>query len=804
MTNENTWVGKVLSDRYEIRGELGSGGMAVVYRALDRKLAREVAVKVMRKEVSAALGSDRFLKEIRLLSSLTHSNIVGLIDSGEFEGALYYVMPIITGESLKNRIAREGSLPLEDAISIAVDVARALSHAHAFGIVHRDIKPDNIMLAGGSALVADFGIAKAIGESGSEKLTATGIAIGTVAYMSPEQAHGENVDHRSDQYSLASVLYEMLLGDPPFAGISAQALLARKSTETARPLRSVRETVSPKLEEVVLRALSRHPADRYPTLKDFAEEVTSVPARATADQIAAVTGDGAVARFADVASVAHGRKRFLGVATVPIAVAVVLAIVLGVRKIGPADRTAGTPVRIAFLACNADRDMQPLAEGAINAIVGRLQRVALAVPLTTGAIGRMTAAGDDPTVIADSLDADLISGCSIEDGNLQLTLWDRSGTEIWQGSFDASQPGEEQITLRLLEVMSISPQPEELAAIRSYRSASLIADSLYRLSLNYNPMFNDSLNTVKMELLNKAIEADSTFAPAWAALSVAHTIRYRNLGTLHEPGVERRAAVRTALVATRLNSRIPDSHLALGQTQAWMDFDLEAARASFEAAHSLAPYNPVALVLLAFLAAWTGHPDSAMALVDRSSEVQPLDQLGTLTHGFIYYLAGTYEEAIEDYRWINQIANGDPANGLLIWVLIENGQIPEAREVAARTCTADAPAFPACFGSAFVDAASGDRERVFAWIDQYRQEIEGGVYARIGKTNWHFNDDFAAAELLAMVGEVDSSFVHLEEAYLGGSAYLTRFRVDPHFRNLRHDARFEELALRIGLPALAN
>jgi len=245
--------------------------MATVFRALDVKHGRTVAVKVLHPELSEALGPERFLREVRITAKLSHPHILPLLDSGASDGLLYYVMPFVEGESLRDRLVREGQLPVGDALRIAREVADALGNAHSLGIVHRDVKPENILLQGGHALVADFGIARAF-DGADHQLTNTGIAIGTPLYMSPEQAHGEvTVDGRSDIYSLASVLFEMLTGEPPFVGPNAMAITTKKLTETPPPLRTRRNTVSASTEVAIARALARAPADRFRTAQEFAE-----------------------------------------------------------------------------------------------------------------------------------------------------------------------------------------------------------------------------------------------------------------------------------------------------------------------------------------------------------------------------------------------------------------------------------------------------------------------------------------------------------------------------------------------------
>ena len=245
--------------------------MAIVYLAQDLKHRRQVAIKVLRPELAAALGRDRFLREVTTTANLRHPHILPLFDSGEADEFLFYVMPLVEGESLRERMGREKQLPLDDALQIAREVADALDHAHAHGLIHRDIKPGNILLENGHAVVADFGIAKAITVASSEALTETGLSLGTPLYMSPEQGAGENMDGRSDQYALACVLYEMLAGEPPFTGRTAQAILARRLTEPVPPLRAVRESVPVHVEQAINRALSKSPADRFATASQFAE-----------------------------------------------------------------------------------------------------------------------------------------------------------------------------------------------------------------------------------------------------------------------------------------------------------------------------------------------------------------------------------------------------------------------------------------------------------------------------------------------------------------------------------------------------
>jgi len=260
-----------LEDRYAIDREIGRGGMAVVYQATDLKHGRDVAIKVLLPELTASLGAERFLREIETAAKLNHPHILPLHDSGEADGFLFYVMPYVDGESLQVRLDREGALPIDESLQIAREVAGALAYAHRNDVVHRDVKPANVLLSEGHAVIADFGIARAISEAGGERITGTGMMMGSPIYMSPEQVSGEQeVDGRSDIYSLACMLYEMIAGKPPFEGASLQGILARRLVEEPPPLSEAREDTPPGVVEAVMRALATQRRDRYREATDFA------------------------------------------------------------------------------------------------------------------------------------------------------------------------------------------------------------------------------------------------------------------------------------------------------------------------------------------------------------------------------------------------------------------------------------------------------------------------------------------------------------------------------------------------------
>src|SRR5881628_1460428 len=362
-----------LQDRYGLQRELGRGGMATVFLAEDLKHHRQVAIKVLHPEISEAIGVDRFLREIEIAARLQHPHILPLYDSGSAGPYLFYVMPYVEGESLRDLLDREKQLSQEDTIRITTEVASALGYAHAHGVVHRDIKPENILLSGGTAVVADFGIARAAAGGSDKPLTQTGTVIGTPAYMSPEQSTGAvAIDGRSDQYSLACVVYEMLVGEPPFTGPTAQAVIARHSLDMVSPPSIVRSTIPDAVEAAILRALSKLPADRYSTTALFAEALNT-PSAAT----------GSVRRATLAGARAH---RPFWRRALPAAGAVALVLVAAVATLVVRQRAApraGTeggldPRRVAVLYfedLSAGKKLGYVADGLTEALIDALSQV---------------------------------------------------------------------------------------------------------------------------------------------------------------------------------------------------------------------------------------------------------------------------------------------------------------------------------------------------------------------------------------------------------------------------------------------
>ena len=339
MRDHRERLGQALSGRYRLEQEVGAGGMATVYLAHDVRHDRRVAIKVLRPELSAIIGAERFLSEIRTTANLQHPHILALFDSGEVDGTVFYVMPYVEGESLRDRLNREKQLPVPEAVRIASEVASALDYAHRRGVIHRDIKPENILLHDGQALVADFGIALAATGSGDSRMTETGISLGTPTYMSPEQATGgRHLDARTDVYALGCVLYEMLAGEAPFTGPTPQSVVARVMTDEPRRLTDHRKTVPAHVDAAVRRALQKLPADRFASAREFADALLQPDSGALASAEPVTTGRYSTRWLRTSAFV-----------VVAAAVAALLGWLAGRRAAGPHQEDA-TPSRLAMLA----------------------------------------------------------------------------------------------------------------------------------------------------------------------------------------------------------------------------------------------------------------------------------------------------------------------------------------------------------------------------------------------------------------------------------------------------------------------
>ena len=444
-----------LADRYTLDRELGRGGMATVFLATDIKHDREVAIKVLHPELSASIGAERFEREIKLAAKLQHPHILGMYDSGAADGLLYYVMPFVKGESLRDRLDREGQLPIDDAIQLILEVADALGHAHSQGIVHRDIKPENVLVANGHALVADFGIARAAQEAGGQKLTQTGMAVGTPVYMSPEQAVGDPVGPTSDLYSLGCMLYELLAGEPPFTAKNSQALMARHAMEAVPSIRIVRNTVPEEVEDTIFAAMAKVPADRPKDAAHFAELLgmplgSTMTRRAAIRQTASRRVPTGAHRMLEQQQVAWWRKPWvIGGAALGLVLAAVAVWQLGFKGGGGgAPSAAGGLDRhklavLYFDDLSSDKQLGFLSDGLTEELISSLGEVKGLSVVSRGGVGPFRGTAIAPDSIARALGVGTLIRGSVEqqgsrvrvnvrlvDGNSGADFGDRASLEL--------------------------------------------------------------------------------------------------------------------------------------------------------------------------------------------------------------------------------------------------------------------------------------------------------------------------------------------------------------------------------------
>jgi serine/threonine-protein kinase len=422
--------------RYDIEREIGAGGMATVYLARDPKHDRQVAIKVLRPELAAALGPDRFPREIKIVAQLQHPHVLPLYDSGELQGFLYYVMPYVSGESLRTRLDRESQLPIQDAVRILREVADALSYAHSHGILHRDIKPDNVMLSGRHAMVMDFGVAKAVSDAGGETLTTVGVAVGTPQYMSPEQATGQtNLDARSDIYALGILGFELLAGKAPFTGQTAQAILSAQVLETPPPVTQLRASVPQALSDLLARCLAKQPADRWQTADELVHQLEGIVT--PSGGITPTTTRPIRALDAQSGPAAPGRKWLIAVG------AVVLVAVLGLgAKTLLAGGALPGPERMAVLPIQdisgADEQFVDAMHDQLNVALGQTE--GLSVVARSAMLGYKTAPKPMSEIAATLNIGAILEGTVFRTGdrmriNVQL-VEPRSVQQLWSNSYE--------------------------------------------------------------------------------------------------------------------------------------------------------------------------------------------------------------------------------------------------------------------------------------------------------------------------------------------------------------------------------
>jgi serine/threonine-protein kinase len=705
-----------LADRYRLERELGRGGMATVYLAQDLRHDRPVALKVLHQELAASLGPGRFQREIRLAARLQHPHILSIHDSGEVPGdastppVLWFAMPFIEGESLRDRLARERQLPVDDVVRIGREAADALEYAHQHGVIHRDIKPENILLSANHALVADFGIARALAEPSESKLTETGTTLGTPAYMSPEQAAGERViDHRSDIYSLGCVLYEALAGEPPFTGPTAQSIIARRFTETPRPLREVREMVPAGVERAVARALARSPADRFGSAGELGRALAEGAAELRAAEAPAPARAPASAAAATAVQPARpSRARFPLTAALAVGFLLGLGVLFGwLHSHGRADDAAAAGTKrlavLPFENLGAAED-EYFADGVTDEVRGKLASLAGLQVIARSSSGQYKKTAKTPQEIGRELGVDYLLTGTVRWEKEAAGNRVRVSPELiqvgtaattWQQPFDASITDVFQVQAdiagRVAEALDVAlgaPQKKTLAEKPTENLAAYEA-FLKGEEIGQGMASNDARALRRaMDYYGQAVALDSTFVQAWVQLSRAHSALY-NVGTPTPADADgaRDAAAHARLLAPER----PEIQLALGDYQQYVRNDAAAAIAAYDAGLAKAPANAELLSAAGRVDQSLGRWEASAESFTRANAVDPRSALNARRQGVALLWLRRYPEA--DAAFARGIAIS-PGIVLLYsgraMVRLAQGDLAGAREVIRRIRPEDA------------------------------------------------------------------------------------------------------------------
>jgi serine/threonine-protein kinase len=555
-----------LADRYRLERELGRGGMATVYLARDLRHDRLVALKLLRVELAAALGPERFLRETKLTARLQHPHILPVFDSGEAYGQLWYVMPYVRGESLRARLIRERQLPLDDALRITCNVLSALAYAHSEGVVHRDIKPENILLEANEAVVADFGVARAVEAAADERLTDTGLALGTPAYMSPEQAAAEHaLDGRSDIYAVGCVLYEMLAGEPPYTGPTVQAMLAKRFSAPIPSVRTARERVPELVDQAISRALARAPADRFATASDFAHALSTIghADKPVSTPLPASPATGA-SRTSGVSALGSHRLRLAVLAAIGALILTVAGWAIMRRLAAPAP--VGSPTRLAVLpfSISGSSRIDYLGDGMVDLLsrnlngAGDLRTIDPGTVLT--ATSRTGVRAPDSRVgraLASRLGAGLYVLGSVHGigGRLRIHAELYSEVDTTAGALSsATAEGDTTQLFQLVDKLSadlLAGRSRGLSS-RLMQSAALTTHSLDALKAylkgEQHLRGGDGNFDSAIGGFQQAVAADTTFALAYYRLGVA-------AGWAERPGISGRATQKALTLGARLDDR---------------------------------------------------------------------------------------------------------------------------------------------------------------------------------------------------------------------------------------------------------
>ncbi len=752
-----------LADRYVIERELGSGGMATVYLARDLKHRRFVALKVLSPALAASLGADRFLREIELAARLQHPHIVTVFDSGDAGGILWYTMPYVEGETLRARLERERQLPLDVALRIAVEAARALEFAHQHGVLHRDVKPENLLLTtDGSTMVADFGIARPWGEM--SKLTQSGVVVGTPAYMSPEQAAGERaLDARTDIYALGCVLYEMLAGEMPYSGPNAQAVLARRLSEPAPSLRTTRD-LPVAVERTVARALARTPADRYASAAEFARALQSVdtPARPIL------------------------QRRWLAAAVVMLLLAGVAAVIrfrAGAK--GPAVPVSAAVLPFADLS--EGKDQEYFSDGLTDELITALSRVeGINVAARTSSFQFKNRQVDVSEIGRQLHVGAILEGSVRRSGNrVRITaqlVSTRNGYQLWADAYDRELKDvfgvQEDIARSIIAALQVKLGARGNRALRARPTTDIEAYDLYlkgRFAWNQRTRSGMQL---AVSYLEQAVARDSQFALAWAALADAYLLAIPYAGTSKDVDWPKAKAVATRALA--IDSTLGEAYTALAYGTMIYDWDWPAAEEDFRRAIAVDPTYPTGHQWYGDFLWSQGRLREALDQMRDALRLDPLSLIIGAEVGQTFYLQRQYDSAEAQLRTTLQLDPNYPHSLYVLgMVYMQQHRYREARDALQRAEQLGGFEDDLAGALASAYAQAGDRTVAARYTAELERRLARG---QVGP--------FALALAYTGQGDLTRGFVYLDRAITIHDAFLPEDFLDPQLDRLRADPRF--------------
>jgi serine/threonine protein kinase/Tfp pilus assembly protein PilF len=741
-----------LAQRYRLERELGQGGMAKVFLAHDLKYDREVAVKVLRPDLAAEVGAARFLHEIQTAARLHHPHILPLYDSDQADGLAYYVMPYVTGDTLRQRLARERQLPVSDALEIAREVADALGYAHAAKVVHRDIKPANILLEAGHALVADFGIARAIGDTHS--LTSRGHMIGTPAYMSPEQIDGaEFIDGRSDIYSLGCVLFEMLVGEPPFRGSTITAIIANRLSDPNPSPRARRELVPEAVDAAVRKAMAPLPADRFSTADQFAEALGTP-------------------------------------ATVAIAVGAAQAMV---QEVTAAKSVAVLP----FENMSTDPENEYFSDGITDDIIAQLSKISALKVISRTSSMQYKKTTKKIAAIAQELGVGSILEGSVRRAGPRVRIVvhlvdPRTEQHLWGDTFDRQLTDvfevQSEVAQQITGALSLALSPEEKERVERQATADAEAYNLYLLGRFHVNKWSEASVLKSIECFEGAIAKDPEYAVAYAGLADAYELLSIGLGSQHPLECLAKAKA-MALKALEMDDSLAEAHTSLAYARWLADLDWVTAEREFRRAIELkSSYVPAHQWHAEYLAA-LGRHEEALASIKRAQQLDPLAVPVNRAVGWVLYFARRYDEAIEE---LQKALAMDPdflgARLVLWWAQIAKGAHAAATADIRRELERPGSGSVKKLMLAYACAVAGRRE-----------EASGLLWELEAKLASEDRLALLSTFPLAALGDGDRVFQQLQRAYDHREPGLMFLKVAPWLDSLRTDARYGVLLEKLGL-----